>query len=54
MGIGLGEAEIFGFQVGGIELVGDSGGGIGLCVGENCLMPMEMTYEWSSRRQGPS
>ena len=52
--IGLGEAEIFEPQVGSIELAGGSKGGLVWVCGDSHLMPLEMTYEGSSHRQGPS
>ena len=54
MEIGPGEAEIFESQVGSIELVGGSKGGLVWMCGDSRLMPLEMTYEGFSRRQGLS
>ncbi len=54
MEIGSGEAEIFEPQVGSIELVGGSKGELVWVCGDSRLMPLGMTYEGSSRRQGLS
>ena len=54
VGIGSGEAEIFEPQVGSIELAGGSKGELVWVCGDSRLMPLEMTYEGFSRRQGLS